>query len=103
MEAIYARFSRRETSFENTLSLLQELMNARLNPNFKRIWVQASNSGKTRFCFTIFPVNGQYNMEFLEMGSFRHFRTDGNIDEEIQLIENFINRLSEGLLNGVIV
>ena len=102
MESIYSRFSRRETSFENTLTLLQELMNARLNPNFKRIWVQASNSGRTRFCFTIFPIRGEYTMRFHDVGSFRQFRSDGNIDEEVQRIETFINTLSEGLLNGVI-
>jgi len=102
MEAIYTRFSRRETSFENTLILLQELLNERLLPDYKRIWVQASNSGRTRFCFTIFPNTGQYTMRFLDAGSFRQFRTDGNLEEEIDLIERFIDSLRSNTLNGVI-
>ncbi len=103
MEAIYTRFSRRETSIENTLALLQELLNERLSPDWRRIWVQASNSGRTRFCFTIFPERGQYTMRFLEAGSFRQFRTDGNFDEEMEIIERFIDTLSDGILNDVIV
>lgn len=103
MEAIYARFSRRETSFENTLGLLQELMNERLSPEWRRIWVQASNSGRTRFCFTIFPERGDYTMRFCDFGSFRQFRTDGNLDYEIELIENFIDSLSISTLQGIIV
>ena len=102
MEAIYTRFSRRETSFENTLILLQELLNERLLPDYKRIWVQASNSGRTRFCFTIFPNNGQYTMRFLDAGSFRQFRTDGNLEDEITIIERFIESLRYNTLNGVI-
>lgn len=102
MEAIYTRFSRRETSFENTLVLLQELLNERLLPDYRKIWVQASNSGRTRFCFTIFPNTGQYTMRFLEIGSFRQFRSDGNLEEETQIIENFISTLSNDILSGVI-
>jgi len=102
MEA-YARFSRRETSFENTLALLQELLNERLAPDYRRIWVQASNSGRTRFCFTIFPNNGQYIMRFLEVGSFRQFRHNGDLDSEIELIDNFISFLSENTLNNFII
>lgn len=103
MEAIYTRFSRRETSFENTLALLQDLLNERLAPDYRRIWVQASNSGRTRFCFTIFPNTGQYTMRFLEAGSFRQFRSDGNLDSEIELIERFIDSLSNGCLNRIII
>lgn len=103
MEAIYTRFSRRETSFENTLLLLQELLNERLLPEYRRIWVQASNSGRTRFCFTIFPNSGQYDMRFFESGSFRQFRTDGNLNSEMELIESFINTLSSDTLRNYIV
>lgn len=103
MEAIYTRFSRRETSFENTLALLQELMNERLSPGWRRIWVQASNSGRTRFCFTIFPERGEYTMRFFESGSFRQFRADGDLNSEIELIENFIDSLSISTLQGIIV
>jgi hypothetical protein len=42
-------------------------------------------------------------MRFLDTGSFRQFRTDGNLEEEVELIERFIDSLSEGILNGVII
>jgi hypothetical protein len=42
-------------------------------------------------------------MRFLDAGSFRQFRTDGNLDEEIEIIERFITSLSEGILNDVII
>ena len=103
MEAIYSYYTRRSTSFETTLALLQELLNERLSPDYRRIWVQGSNSGRTKFCFTIFPNRGEYTMRFLDAGSFRQFRTDGNLDEEIEIIERFIESLSDDLLNGVII
>jgi hypothetical protein len=103
MEAIYSYYTRRETSIETTLMLLQDLLMERLTPEWRKIWVNASNSGRTRFCFTIFPNRGEYTMRFLDTGSFRQFRTDGNLDEEIELIERFINSLSEGTLNDIII
>ena len=103
MEAIYSYYTRRGTSFETTLALLQELLNERLSPDYRRIWVQGSNSGRTRFCFTIFPNRGEYTMIFLDVGSFRQFRTDGNLEEEMELIERFIDSLSEVNLNGIII
>jgi hypothetical protein len=103
MESIYSYYTRRNTSIETTLMLLQDLLMERLSPDYRKIWVQASNSGRTKFCFTIFPNRGQYTMRFLDAGSFRQFRTDGNLDEEIELIERFITSLSEDILNGIII
>jgi hypothetical protein len=103
MEEIYSYHARRGTSFETTLMLLQDLLMERLSPEWRRIWVQASNSGRTKFCFTIFPSRGEYTMRFLDVGSFRQFRTDGNLDEEMEIIERFIDSLSEGILNDVII
>ena len=42
-------------------------------------------------------------MRFLEAGSFRQFRSDGNLDSEIELIERFIDSLSNGCLNRIII
>jgi hypothetical protein len=103
MEVIYSYYTRRETSIETTLMLLQDLLMERLTPDYRKIWVQASNSGRTRFCFTIFPNRGEYIMRFLDAGSFRQFRTDGNLDEEMEIIERFIDTLSNGVLNDVII
>lgn len=99
METIYRRYLSRGTSFEMTLALLQELLTERLRPEFRRIWVNGSNSGRSRLCFTIFHNSG-YNMRFIEVGSLRQFRTDGNFDEEVQNIERLI--LSIGQLNDFI-
>jgi hypothetical protein len=102
MESIYSYYTRRNTSIETTLMLLQDLLMERLSPDYRKIWVQASNSGRTRFCFTIFN-HRDYTMRFLDAGSFRQFRTDGNLDEEIEIIERFIDTLSEGVLSDVII
>jgi hypothetical protein len=42
-------------------------------------------------------------MRFLDAGSFRQFRTDGNLDEEMEIIERFITSLSEETLNDIII
>ena len=54
--------------------------------------VQGSNSGRSRLCFTIFTNSG-YDMRFIEVGSLRQFRSDGNPNEENQLIEELITRV----------
>jgi hypothetical protein len=97
MEAIYERYRRRETSFEMTLLLLQDLLNERLRPEFRRIWVQGSNSGRSRLCFTIFTNSG-YDMRFIEVGSLRQFRSDGNLPEEIVYIERLLESFRTGVL-----
>jgi hypothetical protein len=101
MESTYSYYTRRGTSIETTLMLLQDLLVERLSPDYRRIWVQSSNSGRTRFCFTIFS-NTDYTMRFLDAGSFRQFRTDGDLNEEIILMERFIETLRTGILSGVI-
>ena len=98
MESIYLRYSRRESSFGNTLSLIQDLLSERLRPEFRRIWVHGSNSGRTRLCFTIFHDSG-YDMRFYESGSLRQFRGDGNLEEESTIVESLISTLSSSVLS----
>ena len=95
METIYRRYLGRGTSFEMTLSLLQDLLNSRLRPEFRRLWVQGSNSGRSRLCITIF-YSGGYDMRFIEVGSLRQFRVDGDFDEEVQNIERLISNIRIG-------
>lgn len=102
MESIYTRYTQRETSFENTLALLQELLNERLLPEWRRIWVQGSNSGRVRLCFTIFPVNGDYIMRFCNLSSLRQFRSDGDINSEADQLEKIINIFSKSELSDII-
>lgn len=101
MESIYSRYTRRETSFEMTLSLLQELLESRIRPEFRSITLQGSNSGRARLCFILFNRTG-YTMRFLDAGSFRQFRHNGNLPEEIALMDKFIEDLRNGLLNDAI-
>ena len=42
-------------------------------------------------------------MRFLDAGSFRQFRTDGNLDEEMEIIERFIDDLRTGILSDIII
>ncbi len=101
MSPTYTRYITRDCSFGNTLSLLQDLLNERLNSDFTKIWVQGSNSGKVRICFTLFNKAG-YEMRFLELKNFRKFKSDAeNIDEQINHIEGFITSLSTDILSDV--
>ena len=102
METIYLRHRRGFTSFEGTLSLLQDLLTSRLLPGYRRIWVQGSNSGKANLVFTIFQDGRDYRMEFLTISSFRQWRPDGDIETETRLIEELIIRLRSDILSNVI-
>lgn len=42
-------------------------------------------------------------MRFYDSGSFRQFRTNGDLDVEIDLIERFIDTLSDDILSEYIV
>ena len=44
METIYSRYRTGTPSFEGTLSLMRDLIEARLRPGIRRVWVQGSNS-----------------------------------------------------------
>jgi hypothetical protein len=52
-------------------------------------------------CFILFDRVG-YTMRFVDAGSFRQFRHNGNLSEEIVLIERFIETLRTGILSDVI-
>jgi len=103
METIYSRYRTGNPSFGTTLNLLQDLLTARLLPGFRRIWVQGSNSGKVTLLFTIFEEGHvPYRMEFVNFKNFRQYRPDGDIDNEIRLMTEIVDRLVTGPLAGVI-
>lgn len=105
MESIYLRHRRGTPSFEGTLMLLQDLVTSRLLPGFRRVWVQGTNSGRTTLMFTIFEDGRDYRMEFMPIG-LRQFRpsieSDTDFEAEILLIEQLMDRLRSGPLEGVI-
>jgi hypothetical protein len=95
---IYELYTRRGTSFEMTTSLIQDLLSERLRPEFRRIWVQGSTS---RLMFTIFGSDG-YTMRFVNTGGLRQFRHDANLNEEIVIMERFLEGLRQGVLSDFI-
>lgn len=95
---IYERYRRMGTSFESTVRLIQDLLSERLSDGYYRIWVQGSTS---RLVFTIFGGDG-YTMRFLNTGGLRQFRHDGVLNDEIVIIERFIEGLRQGILSDFI-
>lgn len=103
METIYSRYRTGNPSFGSTLSLLEELLTSRLSDGYRRIWVQGYNAGRASLIFTIFENGRPYRMEFATMSGFRQFRPTGELETEVRLIEELIERLRSGPLNGIIV
>lgn len=84
-------------TFSNTLDRLSRMINSRLRPGVSKVWVQGVNAGNAKLVFTIFytnplgtPLNCGYVMRFLEVKNFRHYRPDGDIENEERLLENYI-------------
>ena len=91
------------SNFERTLRILQDRLNERLTPGYRRIWVQGSNRpSATNLVFTIFPEgHGQYQMRFLEIRNFRNYRPDGNLEEEMNIINRHIDSFQSVLENFI--
>lgn len=84
-------------TFLNTLDRLSRMINSRLRPGVSKVWVQGVSASNARLVFTIFytsplgtPLNCGYVMRFLEVKNFRHYRPDGDIENEERLLENYI-------------
>lgn len=100
---IYSEFRDGNTSFSRTLNLLQRLLSERLNDQYTKIWVQGSNSGRVRLCFTVFNTNRKYSMYTYDLKNFRNWRPDGNLESEIVSIENMIENIRINLLQNILV
>lgn len=91
-----------QSNFESTLEVLQSILNTRLTPGYRKIWVQGCNRpSNVTLLFTIFPEVGNYDMRFIDIRNFRQFRQEGNRDEELTLLERHISSF-ESILSGVI-
>ena len=78
-------------SFSITLSRLRDMINSRLRPDIDRVWVQGVNAGNARLVFTIFyNDNRQYAMRFMDVKNFRHYRSDGDQENELRLLEAYM-------------
>jgi hypothetical protein len=109
---IYNRYRIGRTSLPLTTSLIQDLINERLNPEYRKIRVEASNSGRVTLMFTIFLTENRFNeigkfyysyeMSFQDLKNFRNWRPDGELGFEVAQIENLIEYLRVGTLSGII-
>lgn len=106
---IYLNYKNSRQSFETTLSLLQDLLNDLLLPNFKSLKVNGSNSGKVKLCITTFDHKSNYNMTFYDFKSFRNWRPvadndnfDIEFQKEVDNIESIILSLRQNILSEII-
>lgn len=107
----YERYREGISSFELTLRLLEELINERMNPEFRRISVQGSNRSKM-FSFTIFFTKARlntignfyygYTIRTQEVKNFRNWRPDGDFNSEIVEIERLIELFRKNCLSDII-
>ena len=78
-------------SFSTTLIRLRDMINSRLRPDIDKVWVQGVNAGNARLIFTIFyNDNRHYTMRFMDVKNFRHYRSDGDLDNELRLLETYM-------------
>ena len=85
-------------SFSITLSRLRDMINSRLRPEVDKIWVQGVSASNARLVFTIFYNDSrQYTMRFIDVRNFRHYRPDGDTENEERLLENYITQFRKVL------
>jgi hypothetical protein len=91
-------------SFSITLSRLRDMINSRLRPGVSKVWVQGVSASNARLVFTIFytdmtqtPLNCGYTTRFLDVKNFRHYRSDGDVENEERLLENYITQFRKVL------
>jgi hypothetical protein len=84
-------------TFLNTLDRLSRMINSRLRPGVSKVWVQGVNAGNARLIFTIFftdstktPFNCGYITRFMDVKNFRHYRPDGDPDNELRLLDAYM-------------
>ena len=94
--------------FLNTLDRLCRMINSRLRPGVSKVWVQGVNASNARLVFTIFfddptqsALNCGYVMRFIDVRNFRHYRPDGDPDNEIRLLEAYMTQFRKVLMNVI--
>lgn len=90
-------------SFTDTLNRLSGIINSRLNPNIQKVWVQGFNSSSARLVFTIFNTDNEHEMKFIDVKNFRHYRPDGDQENEARLLEGYITQFSKSVLSNTII
>jgi hypothetical protein len=89
-------------SFELTLNRIETDINRRLRPGYTRIWVQGNIKGGTAtILFTPFSNSG-YTMHTMVVKNFRNYRPDGNLQEELDILNRQIESFRTLLENYVV-
>ncbi len=85
-------------TFLNTLDRLSHMINSRLRPGVSKVWVQGVSASNARLVFTIFYNNNRpYTMRFMDVKNFRHYRPDGDLENEERLLETYITQFRKVL------
>lgn len=86
-------------SFSLTMDRLRIIVNSRLRPGVSKVWVQAVNGSVARFVFTCFFEDHSrgYEMRFIDVKNFRHFRPDGDLENEMRLLEGYVTQFTRVL------
>ena len=86
-------------SFILTMERIGTIVNSRLRPGVSKVWVQAVNGSVARFVFTCFFENHSrgYEMRFIDVKNFRHFRPDGDMENEMRLLEGYVTQFKRVL------
>lgn len=99
--SIYDRYTS-APSFDSSLNLLRDILNSRLRPEFRKIWVDGSNAGRVKLLFTIFYGYDNRGISF-DTKVFRNFRGNSeNREAEITMFNLFVENLISECLSDVV-
>lgn len=99
---IYSKYRKKESTYTNTLKLIQELLIGRLNPKYNNIWIQGNSFGKNRLTFTIWQGD-VYITRFATLNRpLEFFNSRKDIKTEVKEIESLINHLKKETLKDII-
>ena len=89
-------------SFDSSLNLLGDILTIRLRPEFRKIRVDGSNSGRVKICFTIFQGN-DYTMRFFDTKNFRNFKGNSeNREAEVTMFNSLVDHIIKTTLSDVV-
>lgn len=93
---ICERYTRSSQGTSTTLAIMQDVLREQL-PEYRRVWLQATVSGRTRFVITLFSEQS-YEMRFCSIPNFRHFRPNENLDTEARNIDTMLYAINRACL-----
>jgi hypothetical protein len=86
-------------SREDTVRAIESIINERLRPEWRRVFVHFSKSSMS---FTLFPVGwGDYRIRFVNLTNLRNWRPDGDPEVELEILLRWLRRVD--VLQDVII